>query len=66
MTVVSETDVASSWIDGEPVRTGGALHSVIDPATGSSVAQMALAAPGDVDRAAGRFPEPSAAAPTIR
>ncbi len=51
MTVVSETDVASSWIDGEPVRTGGASHTVIDPATGAPVAQMALAAPGDVDRA---------------
>ncbi|OKH75390.1 gamma-aminobutyraldehyde dehydrogenase [Mycobacterium sp. SWH-M1] len=51
MTVVSETDVASSWIDGEPVRTGGASHTVIDPATGAPVAQMTLAAPGDVDRA---------------
>src|SRR5690349_9548352 len=51
MTVVSETDVASSWIDGEPVRTGGASHTVIDPATGAPVAQMALADPGDVDRA---------------
>ncbi|TDL10171.1 gamma-aminobutyraldehyde dehydrogenase [Mycolicibacterium obuense] len=51
MTVVSETDVASSWIDGEPVRTGGASHTVIDPATGAPVAQMALAAPDDVDRA---------------
>ena len=37
MTVVSETDVASSWIDGEPVRTGGASHTVIDPATGAPV-----------------------------
>ncbi|MBX7455927.1 gamma-aminobutyraldehyde dehydrogenase [Mycolicibacterium sp. 3033] len=51
MTVLSETDVASSWIDGEPVRTGGASHTVIDPATGAPVARMALAAPGDVDRA---------------
>ncbi|MEH3142885.1 MAG: gamma-aminobutyraldehyde dehydrogenase [Mycobacterium kyogaense] len=51
MTVVSETDVSSSWIDGEAVRTGGASHTVIDPATDSPVAQMALAAPGDVDRA---------------
>jgi betaine-aldehyde dehydrogenase len=50
MTVVSE-DVAGSWIDGAPVRTGGAPHTVTDPATGRAVAQLSLAGPDDVDRA---------------
>lgn len=43
--------VASSWIDGALVKTGGAQHTVINPATGESVAEFALAQPGDVDRA---------------
>ncbi|WP_159233779.1 gamma-aminobutyraldehyde dehydrogenase [Mycolicibacterium vanbaalenii] len=43
--------VASSWIDGAPVPTGGAEHTVINPATGETVADMALAQPGDVDAA---------------
>jgi betaine-aldehyde dehydrogenase len=43
--------VASSWIDGGPVVTGGAEHTVINPATGGAVATMALAQPADVDAA---------------
>ena len=41
--------IASSWIDGAPVLTGGGRHQVINPADGSVVAELALAAPGDVD-----------------
>ena len=41
--------IASSWIDGAPVITGGSRHQVINPANGSIVAELALAAPGDVD-----------------
>ncbi|AFM15979.1 NAD-dependent aldehyde dehydrogenase [Mycolicibacterium chubuense NBB4] len=52
MTVVSSpTVLAGSWIDGAPVRTGGAEHQVINPATGRAVAAFALAQPGDVDAA---------------
>jgi betaine-aldehyde dehydrogenase len=45
------TTVASSWIDGAPVITGGGLHQVINPANGAPVAEMALATSADVDRA---------------
>ncbi|MGO4442573.1 gamma-aminobutyraldehyde dehydrogenase [Mycobacterium sp. 2YAF39] len=45
------TTVASSWIDGAPVVTGGGLHQVINPADGAPVAEMALATSADVDRA---------------
>jgi betaine-aldehyde dehydrogenase len=45
------TNVASSWIDGAPVPTGGGLHQVVNPANGAAVAEMALATPADVDRA---------------
>jgi betaine-aldehyde dehydrogenase len=45
------TKVAGSWIDGAPVTTGGGVHQVINPADGSTVAELALATPGDVDRA---------------
>ena len=41
--------IASSWIDGAPVVTGGSRHQVINPANGSVVAELALATPGDVD-----------------
>ena len=41
--------IASSWIDGAPVSTGGARHKVINPATGAVVAELALATPADVD-----------------
>lgn len=58
MTVASPTHspaatrkVASSWIDGAAVHTGGALHQVINPATGAPVAELALATPADVDLA---------------
>jgi betaine-aldehyde dehydrogenase len=45
------TSLAGSWIDGAPVVTGGGLHQVINPASGQAVADYALAAPADVDRA---------------
>ena len=51
MTATVSTSVAGSWIDGAPVVTGGGLHQVINPATGEAVAEYALAAPADVDRA---------------
>lgn len=43
--------IASSWIDGAPVLTGGDRHDVINPADGGVVAEMALATPADVDLA---------------
>jgi betaine-aldehyde dehydrogenase len=43
--------VASSWIDGADVKTGGEVHRVVDPATGNVVADYALATPADVDAA---------------
>ncbi|MCB0948074.1 MAG: aldehyde dehydrogenase family protein, partial [Mycobacterium sp.] len=43
--------IAGSWIDGAPVMTGGPEHTVINPATGTAVATMALARAGDVDTA---------------
>src|SRR5215218_935893 len=45
------TTVASSWIDGAPMFTGGGRHQVINPANGTPVAEMALATSADVDRA---------------
>ena len=51
MSSTVSTQVAGSWIDGAPVTTGGGLHQVINPADGSTVAELALATPGDVDRA---------------
>ncbi|MCW1959161.1 MAG: gamma-aminobutyraldehyde dehydrogenase [Mycobacterium sp.] len=41
--------MASSWIDGAPVTTAGGRHQVINPATGDTVAELALATPADVD-----------------
>jgi betaine-aldehyde dehydrogenase len=41
--------ISSSWIDGAPVTTSGGRHSVINPATGEQVVEMALATPADVD-----------------
>ncbi|MEX0580936.1 MAG: gamma-aminobutyraldehyde dehydrogenase [Mycobacterium sp.] len=41
----------SSWIDGVAVSTDGPRHQVINPATGRSVAELALATPLDVDLA---------------
>jgi len=43
--------IASSWIDGEPVTTGGDRHQVVNPATGTVVAELALATAADVDTA---------------
>ena len=43
--------IASSWIDGAPVTTGGDRHRVVNPATGEVVAELALATPPDVDLA---------------
>ncbi|MGZ8818285.1 MAG: aldehyde dehydrogenase family protein, partial [Mycobacterium sp.] len=43
--------MASSWIGGAPVVTGGGLHQVVNPGNGALVAEMALATPGDVDAA---------------
>jgi betaine-aldehyde dehydrogenase len=43
--------IASSWIDGAPVATGGDRHQVINPADGSVVAELTLARPVDVDAA---------------
>ena len=59
--------IASSWIDGAPVTTGGGRHQVINPATGDVVAEMALATPADVDLAVasarGALPDWSGATP---
>ncbi len=41
--------VAGSWIDGAAVTTAGALHQVVNPADGTTVAELALATPADVD-----------------
>ena len=43
--------IASSWINGAPVTTGGDTHQVVNPADGSVVAELALARPADVDAA---------------
>ena len=43
--------IASSWIDGAPLSTGGSRHQVINPADGAVVAELALATPADVDTA---------------
>src|ERR1700737_4385263 len=51
MTATITTSVAGSWIDGAPVITGGSLHQVINPATGESTADYAMATPADMDRA---------------
>ena len=51
MTVTVSATVAGSWINGAAVATGGALHQVINPATGAVVTELALATPADVDAA---------------
>lgn len=45
--------MASSWIGGTAVKTDGAQHRIVNPATGDVVAEMALATPADVDAAVG-------------
>ncbi|MDV3130060.1 gamma-aminobutyraldehyde dehydrogenase [Mycobacterium sp. 21AC1] len=44
-------NLASSWINGASVATGGGTHVITDPATGKTVAEYALATPADVDTA---------------
>jgi betaine-aldehyde dehydrogenase len=62
--------VAGSWIDGAAVVTGGSPHRVINPADGSTVAEIALATPADVDiavaAARSAFREWSTATPADR
>ena len=62
--------IASSWIDGAPVITGGSRHQVINPANGSVVAELALATPGEVDvavaAARAALPGWSGATPAVR
>lgn len=41
--------LASSWIDGAPVQTGGGSFQIVDPATGAVVTQYARATNIDVD-----------------
>lgn len=69
MTAVSAA-VASSWINGGPVRTCGPVHTVINPADGAAVAQLSLATPADVDTAVASarkaLPEWSRATPAQR
>jgi betaine-aldehyde dehydrogenase len=43
--------VAGSWINGAAVTTGGEPHRVVNPADGTTVAELALAGPADVDSA---------------
>ncbi|ORW72244.1 gamma-aminobutyraldehyde dehydrogenase [Mycobacterium saskatchewanense] len=43
--------IASCWIDGAPVVTGGPLHRVVNPANNATVVELALATPEDVDTA---------------
>jgi betaine-aldehyde dehydrogenase len=48
-TMSGTQQLAGSWIDGAAVVTAGAGHRVLNPATGSVVAELALATPVDVD-----------------
>src|SRR5689334_7275290 len=48
---MADTSPASSWIDGTAVTTGGAPHRIVNPATGATVAEYALATAADVDTA---------------
>ncbi|WP_096502727.1 gamma-aminobutyraldehyde dehydrogenase [Mycobacteroides stephanolepidis] len=41
----------SSWINGRPVTTRGDTYHVINPATGTTVAELGLATPADADAA---------------
>jgi betaine-aldehyde dehydrogenase len=42
-------NLAGSWIDGAAVVSGGARHRVINPADGTTVAEVSLATTADVD-----------------
>lgn len=70
MGVAVSSSVASSWIDGAAVVTGGGAHRVVNPANGAVVAEMALATPADVDvavaAARAAFPGWSRATPVER
>lgn len=63
-------DITSSWINGAPVATAGATHPILDPATGRTVADYALATPADVDNAVAAaraaFPDWARATPAAR
>ena len=63
-------NVAGSWINGAPVSTGGEPHQIVDPATGMTVAEYAVASPTDVDTAVAAaraaLPEWSGATPAER
>ena len=48
---MTESSVASSWIDGAAVQTAGPAHRIVNPANGDTVAEYALATPADVDTA---------------
>jgi len=50
-TLDKSAHLAGTWIDGAAVVAGGAPHRVVNPADGSTVVEMALATPGDVDSA---------------
>ena len=47
----TDTTTAASWVGGVPRAGSGNTHSVIDPATGTTVTTMTLATPADVDLA---------------
>lgn len=46
---VAKDSIASSWIDGAPVYTGGGSFQIVNPATGAVVTEYARAANVDVD-----------------
>ncbi|WP_193046061.1 gamma-aminobutyraldehyde dehydrogenase [Mycolicibacterium baixiangningiae] len=46
---LASNSVASSWIDGAPVQTGGGVFRIVNPATGELVTEYARAANVDVD-----------------
>jgi len=62
--------MASTWIDGTAVVTGGDSHRIVNPAIGDIVAEYALATPGDVDAAVAAarkaLPEWASATPVDR
>jgi betaine-aldehyde dehydrogenase len=62
--------IAGSWINGAPLMTSGALHRVVNPCDGSTVAELALAGPADVDAAVtaarAAFPDWARATPAER
>jgi len=43
--------ITGGWIDGVAVSGQGAVHRVVNPADGTTVAEVALATPADVDAA---------------